>query len=82
MKIVKELAEIAAPTSLHPRRRAVVMLRDDGHFTFAEQYHHTSEHGRTAIAEGWASLRPEGIFATADEGGAKALAMLSRPRGG
>ena len=65
MKIVKELETVEIPDAIHPRRRIVVLQRDDGLFTFAEEYYSVSEHDGEIFAEGWARLPPNGIHATA-----------------
>ena len=56
----------------------VVLERDDGNFTFAEQYHYASEHDGQVIAEGWASLPAEGMYATVED--AEAAARLATDR--
>jgi len=66
MKIVKALETVEVPNNIHPRRRIVVLQRDDGGFTFAEEYYYTSQHDGEIIAEGWARLPPNGIHTTAD----------------
>src|SRR5207244_4853803 len=38
VKVVKELEIVEVPHAIHPRRRIVVLQRDDAHFTFAEEY--------------------------------------------
>lgn len=65
MQVVKELDEVKISSAVHPRRRIVVLLRDDGNFTFAEQYHYTNEWEGEIVVEGWVTLRPNGIYATA-----------------
>jgi hypothetical protein len=52
VKIVKELETLEVPDAIHPRRRIVVMQRDDGHFTFAEEYFYVSQYEGEIIAEG------------------------------
>lgn len=81
MKLVKELAEIEGTGLLHPRRRMVVLQRGDGNFTCVEQYHFISEHEGEVIAQGWASLSPEGIYATVDQAEAEASAALAQRYG-
>ena len=78
MKVISELEEAEIPSTLHPRRRMVVLARGDGHFTFAEQYHYTTEWEGKVIAEGWATLPCEGIFATAADAEAEARAAIAR----
>ncbi|MCK1361351.1 hypothetical protein [Bradyrhizobium sp. 199] len=80
MKLVKalEAIEIASGSTGQPQQRRVTILqRDDGYFTFAEEYFYRSEHEGEVIAEGWQRLPPEGIFESAEmaeaEGRAAAL---------
>ncbi|QUD90554.1 hypothetical protein [Phenylobacterium montanum] len=77
-EIVRELSELETAHNLHPRRRMVVIRREDGNFTFAEQYHYVTQNDGVVIAEGWASLRPEGIYSTANEAEAEAIVTFSR----
>ena len=69
MKVVKvsEAIEIVSITTGKPQQRRVVILqRDDGHFTFAEEYFYKSEYEGEIIAEGWQQLSSGGIFASAE----------------
>lgn len=69
MKLVKVLdpIEIVSPSTGKPEQRRIAILqRDDGHFTFAEEYSYRSEHEDEVIAEGWQQLPPEGIFESAE----------------
>lgn len=66
MKVVKTLQSIQT-ISLEGKlkeRRIAILQRDDGYFTFAEQYYYKSEYEGEIIAEGWAQLPNEGIFET------------------
>jgi hypothetical protein len=65
VRVVKELEPVHVPDALHPRRRLVILQRDDRSFTFAEEYYYISKHAGEIIAEGWARLPPEGIYPTA-----------------
>jgi hypothetical protein len=69
VQIVKELEIVEVASAIHPgrrqRRRIVVLRRDDGNHTFAEQYFFVSEYEGQIIAEGWQTLRPNGIYASA-----------------
>ncbi|MGA7326423.1 MAG: hypothetical protein WBX25_18535 [Rhodomicrobium sp.] len=65
MKIVKELETVQIADAIHPRRRIVILQRDDGHFTFAEQYHSVSEDEGDIMSEGWQTLPPNGVYASA-----------------
>jgi hypothetical protein len=78
VKVVRELDEVRADKELHPRRRMVVMRRNDGHYTFAEQYYYLNEWEGRLVAEGWATLPPQGVYATAEAAEADALAAYSR----
>lgn len=44
----------------------MVLQRDDGHFTFAEEYCYVSHYEGEIIAQGWHRLPPNGIYQTAD----------------
>ncbi len=78
VKIVKELDETEVASALHRRRRMAVLERDDGHFTLAEQYHYATDVDGKVVAEGWATLPSEGIFATAEEAEAEARLAIGR----
>lgn len=69
MKLVKMLdaIEVVSPsTGKLQRRRISILQRDDGHFTFAEEYSYRSEYEGEVLAEGWQQLPPEGIFDSAE----------------
>jgi hypothetical protein len=69
MKLVKvsEAIEIVSAATGKPQQRRVAILqRDDGHFTFAEEYSYKSEYEGKIIAEGWQQLPPGGIFESAE----------------
>lgn len=66
MEVVRELEEVDVEGAIHPRRRVVILHRGDGQFAFAEQYYYTSEYEGKVIAEGWATLSPEGIYASVE----------------
>lgn len=65
-KVVKTLQAIhTISVGGKPKQRRVAILqRDDGYFTFAEEYYYKSEFEGEIIAEGWAQLPDEGIFET------------------
>jgi hypothetical protein len=69
MKVVKVLDAIdvvSAVTGKRQQRRVAILLRDDGHFSFAEEYFYTSIWEGEIIAQGWARHPPEGVFASAE----------------
>jgi hypothetical protein len=66
LEVARELEEVEVGSAVNPRRRVVILLRSDGRYAFAEQYHYSSEHGGKVQAEGWATLRPEGIYGSAE----------------
>jgi len=69
MKVVKVLEAIelvSRATGKPQQRRVAILQRDDGNFSFAEEYFYTSECDGEIIAQGWARLPPEGIFGTAE----------------
>lgn len=66
MQVVKELEIVEVASALHPRRRFVVLQRDDGNYSFALQYFFVSQYEGEIIQQGWATLPPDGIYASAD----------------
>jgi hypothetical protein len=78
MKLVKisETFEVFSPVMGKQQRRIAILQRDDGHFSFAEQYFFTSEYEGEIIAEGWHHRRTEGIFASAELAEAAGRAAL------
>lgn len=66
MKVVKELEPVEVTGAIHPRRRLVVLQRDDGHFAVAEEYYYVSEYEGEVIAEGWQQHPARGLYATAE----------------
>jgi hypothetical protein len=65
VQLVKELEAVDVATAPYPRRRVVVLRRDDGNYSFAEQYFFVSEYEGEIIAEGWQTLPPNGVYVTA-----------------
>jgi hypothetical protein len=81
MKVVKvsESIEIVSVATGKPQQRRVAILqRDDGHFTFAEEYSYKSVYEGEIIAEGWQQLPSEGIFASAEIAEAEGRSALRR----
>ena len=81
MKVVKvsEAIEIVSVSTGKPQQRRIVILeRDDGHFTFAEEYSYKSEYEGEIIAVGWQQLPSEGIFASAEIAEAEGRSALLR----
>jgi hypothetical protein len=69
MELVKlsEAVQIVSVSTGEPQQRRIAILqRDDGHFTFAEEYSYKSKYEGEIIAEGWQRLPPEGIFESAE----------------
>ncbi|MEZ5994361.1 MAG: hypothetical protein R3C25_01260 [Hyphomonadaceae bacterium] len=66
MKVVRELEPIEVTDAIHPRRRIVVLERDDGRFAFAEEHYYVSEYEGEVIAEGWHQHPANGTYETAD----------------
>jgi len=64
MKVVKTLQSIQTISveGKSKERRIAILQREDGYFTFAEEYYYKSEYEGEIIAEGWARLPNEGIF--------------------
>ena len=63
MRIVQELDIIEVSTAVHSTRRIIIAQREDGFYTYAEQYHYVSQSDGEIIAEGWHTLPEEGIYA-------------------
>lgn len=78
MAVTQELDEFEDPTSVHPRRRLVIVQRPDGYYSLAQQYHYRSEFEAKIVAEGWHTLGLEGIFESLDL--AKSEAQLTMDR--
>lgn len=78
MKIVKELAPVEFTDEIYPRRRIVVLERDDGYFTFAEEYYYVSWHEGKIIAEGWGTASTNGIYSDANTAEADAIIEFAR----
>lgn len=54
MRIVQELDIIEVSTAVHSTRRIIIAQREDGFYTYAEQYHYLSQSDGEIIAEGLA----------------------------
>ena len=82
MKVVKVLQaiEVICPATGEPQQRRVAILeRDDGIFSFAEEYFYTSEYEGEIIDQGWQQHPSEGLFETAEIAEAEARSRwLSR----
>lgn len=50
MQLAKTIETFERNDALHKLRRVVVLQRDDGFFSFAEEYYFTSEHEGEVIA--------------------------------
>jgi hypothetical protein len=79
--IVKELDAVEVKSALHPRRRIVIIQRDDGWYTYAEQYYYVSEYDGEIMTEGWQTLRTEGLCATSQAAEMEGRAALARWHG-
>ncbi len=64
MQVVKELETVEVPAERFPRRRVVVLRRDDGCYTFAEQYFFVTEIDGRIVAQGWQTLPASSVCAT------------------
>jgi hypothetical protein len=84
MKVVKVLDTIeviSALTGKPQQRRVVILQRDDGYFTVAQEYFYTSEYEGKIIAQGWARLgSSQSIFASAEMAEADDRLVLQRLR--
>jgi hypothetical protein len=63
-------------TSLHPRRRLVVVQRRDALYSYAIQYFYRSEFGGELTSEGWVTLPPEGIYPTPEMAASEGLSTI------
>jgi hypothetical protein len=77
LHVIKQPGEVRTASALHPRRRIVWLQRNDGNFAFAEQYHSVSRHEGDLMAEGWATLPPIGLYASAEIAEAEGRAEMS-----
>jgi hypothetical protein len=66
VKTLKTFEVISAATGRPQQRRIVILERDDGFYSFAEEYFYRSTNQGKVLAEGWSPFPPEGIFASAD----------------
>ena len=66
VKVSEAIQAVSVATGKPQQRRVAILQRDDGHFTFAEEYFYKSEYDGKVIAECWARLPAEGIFETAE----------------
>lgn len=65
MQIIKELEIIDTGISSHPLRRVVLLERANGTYAHAQQYYYEDIYEGELIAKGWATICPDGIYATA-----------------
>jgi len=49
MQVVKELEIVEIPDAIHPRRRMVLIQREDGFYAYAEQYYYISRYGARSL---------------------------------
>jgi hypothetical protein len=81
VKVSEAIQFVSVVTRKPAQRRVAILQRDDGHFTFAEEYSYRSVHEGEIIAEGWQRLAPEGIFESAESAEvAGRSALLKRPK--
>lgn len=80
VKVLDAIDVISAVTEKSQQRRVAILQRDDGYFTFAEEYFYTSEYEGEIIAQGWARLPSNGIFASAEMAEADGRLFLQRLR--
>ena len=81
MHIFKTLEEVEIAAAMHSRRRVVVLRRDDGWYSYAEQYHFVSEYEGSVIAEGWHTLSSNGVVASVEIAEAEGRAAFARQHG-
>jgi hypothetical protein len=76
IKVLEAIQTVSVVTGKPQQWRVAILRRDDGYFSFAEEYSYKSEYEGQVIAEGWKRQRPEGIFEgieQAEEAGQLAL---------
>lgn len=78
VKVSESIQTISASTGKVQQRRVAILQREDGHFTFAEEYHYKSEYEGEVIAEGWQRLPAEGIFERADAAETASRSVLQK----
>lgn len=66
MRVVKELGEVEMGTTRSGRRRIVIIERDDGFYSYAEEYYYVSEYDGEIISQGWATIPYDGIYETSE----------------
>jgi hypothetical protein len=66
VKVSEAVQLVSAATGKPQQRRIAILRRDDGHFTFAEEYSYKSEYEGEILAEGWQRLPSEGVFESAE----------------
>jgi hypothetical protein len=77
MKVIKTSETVEVADRSFPRRRIVVLERDDGRFSFAEEYYYQNLWEGEIIAEGWGRHSPNGIHETAEIAEREGLAFLA-----
>ena len=77
MRIIKRSEAVEVADGSFPRRRIVVLERDDGRFSFAEEYYYKTEWEGELVAEGWQQHPPNGIYATAEIAEREGLAAFA-----
>ena len=81
MLIVKELDVVEIGAAIHPKRRMVILQREDGFYAFAEQYHFMSRYEGEIIAEGWCTLPADGFYANSEIAEIEGRAAFTRWHG-
>ena len=66
VKVLEAIETVSRTTGKMEQRRIAILQRDDGYFTFAEEYFYRSEYEGEVLAEGWQRLPPEGVFESAE----------------
>lgn len=68
VKVLEEFDGVSTATGKPQRRRVVILQRDDGLFSFAEEYFYVSEWEGKVVAQGWRRLGSArtSIFASAE----------------
>ena len=74
--IVSIVTTFEDATSLHPRRRLVVVQRKDALYSYAIQYFYRSEFEGDLTSEGWVTLPAEGIYSTTEMAASEGLSAI------
>lgn len=78
MRVVKELEAVEIAANSKGLRRIIVIERDDGFYTYAEQYHYVSEYDGEIISQGWHTVPHDGIYESSEVAETEGRAAFGR----